>query len=50
MARQGLFECSNLRLVFTKWGLIMFNIAFWVSECLHRGTLVKYYWGELSQQ
>ncbi len=32
MARQGLFEWSNVRLGFIKWGLVMFNVAFWVSE------------------
>ena len=32
MARQGLFEWSNASLGLTKWGLIAFNVAFWVSQ------------------
>jgi len=31
MARQGLFDCENKSLGLTKWGLIIFNVAFWVS-------------------
>ena len=31
MARQGMFERSNAGLSITKWGLIIFNVAFWVS-------------------
>ena len=34
MARQGAFECGGgcgARLMLAKWGLIVFNVAFWVS-------------------
>ena len=35
MARQGAFECSggcSAKLMLAKWGLIVFNVAFWVSS------------------
>jgi hypothetical protein len=32
MARQGLFEWNNMKLGLLKWGLIIFNVAFWVSK------------------
>lgn len=36
MSRQGLFEWSNVKLGLLKWGLIIFNVAFWVStEIIH---------------
>lgn len=31
MTRQGLFEWNNMKLGLLKWGLIIFNVAFWVS-------------------
>ena len=36
MARQGLFEWDNVLLGLTKWGLIAFNVAFWVSWILEK--------------
>ena len=40
MARQGLFEWSNAGLSITKWGLIIFNVAFWVSSSRKVGGAV----------
>ena len=38
MARLGVFECDGVcgaRILLVKWGLMIFNVAFWVSEHLH---------------
>ena len=34
MTRQGLFEWNDVKLGLLKWGLIIFNVAFWVSESI----------------
>ena len=38
MARLSVFECDGVcgaRILLVKWGLMIFNVAFWVSEHLH---------------
>ena len=42
MARQGIFEFSNVTLGLTKWGLIIFNVAFFVSWGGRRGEEVVF--------
>lgn len=43
MARQGLFEWDNVLLGLTKWGLIAFNVAFWVLGVVSFGVGIWLY-------
>lgn len=43
MARQGVFDCENKSLSLAKWGLIIFNVAFWCLGVVSLGIGIWVY-------